>query len=143
MSTRSTRSRPSASTSKGRTEAATAKLKSNSRSKPADNSDTEMLPSEQDEASDAYEEPSDGDVQPLDSDALDDDSEVEETSTRKRKRRVKSPLKKSSTKKGSPKKRKKKNYSSDEAELELKEGQEVVGTVVQAPKTGRGASSSS
>ncbi|KAG7093333.1 hypothetical protein E1B28_007013 [Marasmius oreades] len=72
-----------------------------------------------------------------DSDALDDDEseprKTKRTST-KRKRDLKSPSKKSPTKK---RRRIEKDEDEDDDVLELKEGQEVVGLVVQAPKTGQ------
>ena len=95
-----------------------------------------------DAASDAYQatdDDDDEDVKSLHSDALDDDSDLDAKKLgRKRKRasQIKSPRAKGS----SPRKRRK-NADSDEDEGEgydLKEGQEVVGKVVEAPKTGRG-----
>jgi hypothetical protein len=47
-------------------------------------------------------------------------------------------MKKTLSKKLSPNKKKKDANKKSEDDFELKEGQEVVGTVVQAPKTGRG-----
>ena len=72
------------------------------------------------------------DVRSMDSDALDDD----ETTGNSRKRKRASPAKKVSSKKSSL--RKKGNDEDDEDDFELKEGQEIVGVIVQAPKTGRG-----
>ncbi|KAI8989033.1 hypothetical protein BD414DRAFT_485771 [Trametes punicea] len=90
------------------------------------------------------------DVESLDSDALDEDDFEPSGSPAKRKRTAatgkQSPGKKNTVKKASPrkgkvtalKKRKVMNdENSDGEELELEDGQEVVGTVVQAPKTGR------
>lgn len=87
---------------------------------------------------DAYQEVDDGDdVKSLHSDALDDDGDQEYA----RKRKRASPVKPHRAKGGSPRKRRK-NVASDEDEdgdgYVLKEGQHVVGKVVQAPKTGRG-----
>lgn len=72
------------------------------------------------------------DSKEYDSDALDDDSEAE-TRPKKRKR-VSSVV----TKTRSTRKKKKPADSDAEDEFELREGQEIVGEVVQAPKTGRG-----
>ncbi|KZT08078.1 uncharacterized protein LAESUDRAFT_724064 [Laetiporus sulphureus 93-53] len=81
----------------------------------------------------------DEDETELDSDALDEDSDGP---SRKRKRASKSLVNKRSPKsqKASPRKRRMKarHESEDEEDgLDLKEGQEVVGVVVKAPKTGR------
>jgi hypothetical protein len=90
-------------------------------------------------ASDAYQE-EDDDVKSLHSDALDDDSD-QGTKTHGKKRKRASPVKSRRAKASSPRK-KHKNADSDEDEegedYDLKEGQQVVGRVVQAPKTGRG-----
>ena len=93
--------------------------------------------------SDAYVQDDDSDVESLNSDTLDDPDF--DASGRKRKRTVgsknTSPRKsrffnKSASK--SPSKKKRAPAGNDEEEYE--EGVEVVGTVVQAPKTGRGTS---
>ncbi|KAI0357690.1 hypothetical protein OH77DRAFT_1421782 [Trametes cingulata] len=99
---------------------------------------------------DAFREEEDvSEPESLDSEALDED-DLEDTK-KKRKRTgstsKKSPAKKSTPKKVSPKKtsaspRKKRKIAQedadeDEDDLELEDGQEVVGVVVQAPKTGR------
>jgi hypothetical protein len=91
-------------------------------------------------ASDSYQEQSDqDDIKSLHSDALDDDSDLETKKRGKRKRG--SPVKPPRAKGSSPRKRHK-NAASDEdgegEDYDLKEGQQVVGRVVQAPKTGRG-----
>jgi hypothetical protein len=72
-----------------------------------------------------------------DSDALDEDSDFGEATRKGNKARSSSnPTPKKKTQ--SPRKKKKFAAESDvEFEAELKEGQEVVGVVVQAPKTGR------
>jgi hypothetical protein len=93
-----------------------------------------------DTASDAYQDNDDeDDIRSLHSDALDDDSDLETKKRGKRKRA--SPVKPPRAKGSSPRKRHK-NAASDEDEegedYDLKEGQQVVGRVVQAPKTGRG-----
>ena len=106
--------------------------------------ETEVSESENaadDAASDAYHATDDeDDMESLHSDALDDDSDLDAKKLggrRKRVSQVKSPRAKGS----SPRKRRK-NAASDEDEesygYDLKEGQEVVGRVVQAPKTGQG-----
>lgn len=95
-----------------------------------------------DATSDAYTEQDDEhDVKSLLSDALDDDSDP---GTKKRgggKRKRVSHGKTPRVKGSSPRKRHK-NAASDEDDedeaYELKEGQQVVGKVVQAPKTGHG-----
>ena len=65
----------------------------------------------------------------MDSDNLDDDDF--NNSVKKRKR-------KSSPKKKQVSRKKKSKLDLEDSEEELAEGQEVVGTVVEAPKTGRG-----
>ncbi|KZP20320.1 hypothetical protein FIBSPDRAFT_696207, partial [Athelia psychrophila] len=77
------------------------------------------------------------DTHSLDSDALDEPDEEEEPSkSRKRKRAL--PTKKAQPKKSSPRKKRKSDEVDDsDEEYDLKEGQEIVGTVVEAPKTGR------
>ncbi|GAW00279.1 hypothetical protein LENED_001783 [Lentinula edodes] len=77
-----------------------------------------------------------------DSDALDDDSEFDEADEedeeepRKPKRKRANSGKQDKT--HSPRKRRRKaNKDDEEDDFDLKEGQEVVGEVVQAPKTGR------
>ncbi|KAF8480270.1 hypothetical protein DFH94DRAFT_830903 [Russula ochroleuca] len=93
-----------------------------------------------DAASDADQEKDyEDDVKSLHSDALDDDSDLETkklAGKRKRASHVKTPRAKGS----SPRKRRKNavNYEDEEGEdYDLKEGQQVVGRVVQAPTTGR------
>ena len=103
---------------------------------------SESEPEDADDAtSDAYSEQDDEhDVKSLHSDALDDDSDLE---TKKRgggKRKRVSHDKTPRANGSSPRKRHK-NAASDEdggEVYELKRGQQVVGKVVQAPKTGRG-----
>ena len=94
-----------------------------------------------DAVSDAYQETDDeDDVESLHSDALDDDSDLDTKKLggkRKRAPHVKSPRAK-----GSSPRKKRKNAASEEDEegeaYDLKEGQQIVGKVVQAPKTGHG-----
>jgi hypothetical protein len=97
-----------------------------------------------DSASDTYQEEDDeNDVKSLHSDALDDDSDQEtEKHTRKRKRAP--PIKsrtRTKAKASSPRKRRKSAVSDEDEESErygVKEGQQIVGKVIQAPKTGQG-----
>lgn len=111
-----------------------------------DGDDVDGNQSPSDDGSDVYEEP-EYDVKSLDSDALDDDDDDENESigrSRSRKRKRVSPVK-TSPKKATPRKKKKATVEdTDDADddFDLKEGQEIVGTVVEAPKTGRGALSS-
>ena len=97
----------------------------------------------EDAASEAYlEEDDDFDEKSLHSDALDEDSDVELRPPRvsgKRKRQT--PVKPRAAKGRTPSKRRKSAHSDEDEEEEdtdLKEGQEIVGRVVEAPKTGRG-----
>jgi hypothetical protein len=69
-----------------------------------------------------------------DSDALDDDSDDEEKTSPKKRKRASS---KKSPKTRSPRKKSKTADDSEEF-VEVEDGQEIVGVVVQAPKTGRG-----
>ncbi|KAJ3913290.1 hypothetical protein F5877DRAFT_93251 [Lentinula edodes] len=93
-----------------------------------------------DEVSDSEEQPAK--KKDYDSDALDDDSEFDEADEedeeepRKPKRKRANSGKQDKT--HSPRKRRRKaNKDDEEDDFDLKEGQEVVGEVVQAPKTGR------
>lgn len=85
-------------------------------------------------------EDDDFDEKSLHSDALDEDSDPELKPARvggKRKRST--PVKPHGTKGRTPRKRRKSAHDDEEEEEhDLKEGQEIVGKVVQAPKTGRG-----
>lgn len=95
-----------------------------------------------DATSDAYSEQDDEhDVKSLHSDALDDDSDLETKNHVGGKRKRVSQGKAPRAKVSSPRKRHK-NVASDEDEegesFDLKEGQQVVGKIVQAPKTGHG-----
>ncbi|PCH36828.1 hypothetical protein WOLCODRAFT_92144 [Wolfiporia cocos MD-104 SS10] len=100
------------------------------------------------DAASEYEDEDEEDARSLHSDALDDDDDYIRPagSVRKRKRAASSasPAKRSAkakekAKKSPRKKRRGGAESADESEdaLNLKDGQEVVGVVVQAPKTGR------
>jgi hypothetical protein len=94
-----------------------------------------------DELSDAYEDDSDEDVKSLDSDALDDDNDFQAkaTSPRKRKSATRSSPRKRSPAKSSPRKKgKKAKHEPDDSTSE--KDYEVVGKVVEAPKTGKGTS---
>ncbi|EMD36777.1 hypothetical protein CERSUDRAFT_83800 [Gelatoporia subvermispora B] len=75
----------------------------------------------------------------LDSDALDEEPARKGGQKRKAAPRPVTKNGKASPKKSSPRKRRKKADDSDEDDddLELQEGQEIVGVVVKAPKTGR------
>ena len=85
-------------------------------------------------------EDDDFDEKSLHSDALDEDSDPEVRPARvggKRKRPT--PVKPHVTKGRTPRKKRKSADSDEEEEdYDLKEGQEIVGKVVEAPKTGRG-----
>ena len=71
-----------------------------------------------------------GDVQALDSDNLDDDDADKGKKAGKRRKKV-SPIR-------ARRRRKEAGSDGEESDLELKEGQEVVGKIVRAPKTGQG-----
>lgn len=139
MTSRATRSKAAVKTPRAKDGAAS--KNGRKRRAPTENSDGEEEDAYQDEHSVS-------EAESLDSDALDEDEDVKPTS-RKRKRAApagkKSPAK--TSKNASPKKagasaRKKRKTKAEETEdeddFELEEGQEVVGVVVQAPKTGRG-----
>ena len=93
---------------------------------------------EEDECEDTYSEP-----ESLHSDTLDDDTLPDKSVKRKR---VSSPSKTKSKSKKSPKKansrKKRKTKDEDDEEdpddIELEDGQEIVGVVVKAPTTGLG-----
>ncbi|THG99913.1 hypothetical protein EW145_g7168, partial [Phellinidium pouzarii] len=104
---------------------ANAPIKSDANDSLSDAYENEAVEGEDDDDDD-----DDDDVVVLDSDELDDsDFEAAAKGGRKRKR---------VNKKSSLIRKKKKNVSSDdEEEVELADGQEIVGTVVEAPKTGR------
>ena len=110
-------------------------------------SDHEDVNEPSDDSGDVYEGPisagqdedEDDDAKSMDSDALDDDDDDDdELMGRSRKRKRASPAKKRSPRTKSPRKKRRDNNDESEDDFELKDGQEVVGTVVQAPKTGRG-----
>ena len=83
----------------------------------------------------SQDEGSNTDVQALDSDNLDDDSDAD-TARRGRKAGAERKKRPSAAK---PRKRRREAASEEEeSDLELKEGQEVVGKIVRAPKTGQG-----
>lgn len=76
-----------------------------------------------------------------DSDDLDEDSDGDATAKKSTTGKGKRKAKASPTKKRSPRKKQKASEDEfDDSDLELKEGQEVVGTVVKAPTTGLGMS---
>jgi hypothetical protein len=93
------------------------------------------------QASDTYYESDEEDVQSLHSDALDEDSD-QGSKLRVGKRKRLSPVRSRISKGSSSRKKLRKNAANDANEGEedpgLTEGQELVGMVVQAPKTGRG-----
>ncbi|KAH9171788.1 hypothetical protein EDB89DRAFT_1851971 [Lactarius sanguifluus] len=102
-------------------------------------SDTVSGPDDADDGeSDSYlVEDDDFDEKSLHSDALDDDSDPELKPSGKRKRPT--PVKPRGVKGHTPKRRKRAHSDDDEEEgdHDLKEGQELVGKVVRAPKTGK------
>ncbi|TFY67472.1 hypothetical protein EVG20_g3932 [Dentipellis fragilis] len=124
-----------------------AKAKANAKAKPATRKRAraarDATPSESEgDASDAYEESADAtedEEEALNSDALDDDEDFGGANKRKRKAGTKTRSPKDKKARAPAHKRRRKAYSEDEKddEIELEEGQEVVGVVVQAPKTGR------
>lgn len=91
---------------------------------------TKVIP-KKDEDSESNVSQSDEDQQEYDSDALDGS---EDEAKMKKRKRVSSSQKKTTR---SPRK-KQKASESEEDDFDLKDGQEIVGVVVQAPKTGRG-----
>jgi len=113
---------------------------------PSENGSVSSGPKDADDGvSDTYQEEEDDDdgdddVKSLHSDALDDDSD-QETKKHTRKRKRASPVKPRRTKGTSPRKRGKRAAREGEGEGEeydLKDGQQIVGKVVEAPKKGRG-----
>ncbi|EKM57150.1 uncharacterized protein PHACADRAFT_92896 [Phanerochaete carnosa HHB-10118-sp] len=92
----------------------------------------------EDEQSDAYEDEEEvvSDADSINSENLDDERE---TKPAKRKRASAKSAKSSPKKTSSPRKKRKTSEEDEdtESELELQDGQEIVGRVVQAPKTGR------
>lgn len=115
-----------------------------------DESETSNSEEESGDDSDVYNNSTvdDGDALSLDSDALDDSDFDGATKSGKRRKRTSvatkaSPSKGSSAtsspKKSNPSPAKRRKVSTGEDDEDLKEGQEIVGTVVQAPKTGRGS----
>jgi hypothetical protein len=97
-----------------------------------------------DASEDEYEVPASDEeaVEELDSDALDDDDDFDAPTVKGKRKRTspsKSQTNKPKSDKGvSPrKKRRSKADANNDEELELAEGQEIVGRVIQAPKEGR------
>ncbi|KAJ3510472.1 hypothetical protein NLJ89_g4655 [Agrocybe chaxingu] len=92
---------------------------------------------DEEEYQDDEEEPQRGGGKVYDSDALDEDSDFEDDANGKKRKRK--SMARSSPKKGRSPKKKRKTEEEDEDDYEddLPEGTEVVGKVVQAPKTGR------
>jgi hypothetical protein len=105
-----------------------------SRTRVAHNGDENSFEDQGDEDGDD----DDIDAKEYDSDALDDDSDTKPSKEKKRKGVANSSPTKKAT---SPRKRRKAQDEDDDEdeEFELKEGQEIVGIIVQAPKKGRGA----
>ncbi|KAI0725484.1 hypothetical protein C8Q72DRAFT_852371 [Fomitopsis betulina] len=88
----------------------------------------------------AYKYPHDGDdddESSLDSDALDEDDDVGAPRKRKRVSEKATPKKPTPKKKQKQKQKQREESEEEDPEFDLKDGQEVVGVVVQAPKTGR------
>ncbi|KAI0752617.1 hypothetical protein C8Q80DRAFT_1147298 [Daedaleopsis nitida] len=167
MSGRSTRSRKADSTAAAGKKAQTASAKRGSRyfsqtttrkggnrAEPDDDEHEEITEANGEDGEDGEDaDYGASDIDSLHSDALDDESDVLESSAersgKKRKRVSAASPKKGGSKagakgpgkasKGSPRKKRKpaKDSEEEESDLELQEGQEIVGVVVQAPKTGR------
>ncbi|KAK7453339.1 hypothetical protein VKT23_012018 [Stygiomarasmius scandens] len=129
--TRSTRVSPTKPTVKQ----PLAKTPKSSSTKPSRKTKNDVEDDEEDDpVDDAYDE--DKADKAYDSDALDDDTDFEDADSGKKRKRKASSQK--SPKKATKAPRKKRRLAKDaEEEVELKDGQEVVGEVVQAPKTGR------
>jgi hypothetical protein len=137
---RSTRCKTSQAPSKpiGRSTKVSKPKRRQQRGKAADDEDhMDLVESSSDDSGDVYEElasagEDEDDVEPMDSDALDD-----KAIDKSRKRKCASPA---SSRTKSPRKKKKDNNDESEDNFDLKDGQleEVVGTIVPAPKTGRG-----
>ncbi|EED79346.1 predicted protein [Postia placenta Mad-698-R] len=109
-----------------------------------DEEDEERSGSEGDRSDeDVYRSEDEEDVESLDSDALDEESDGGAKGPKKRKRAA-PRSKKASPRKASLRKKRKRADESDEDDddLDLKEGQEVVGIVVTAPTIGWGGSCS-
>ncbi|EED77629.1 predicted protein [Postia placenta Mad-698-R] len=105
-----------------------------------DEEDEERSGSEGDRSDeDVYRSEDEEEVESLDSDALDEESDGGAKGPKKRKRAAPGS-KKASPRKASLRKKRKRADESDEDDddLDLKEGQEVVGIVVKAPTTGWG-----
>ena len=127
-----------AASTKKSAKASPSKSPSKSKAKPATSQRSKHFTKTEDEDLEGSEYASDaGDTKAkqYDSDALDDDSDDEEKPSPKKRKRA-SPRK--STKTRSPRKKSKTADESEEEFVEVEDGQEVVGIVVQAPKTGRG-----
>lgn len=152
-STRSTANKASTSTKKATPASKVSKAKANPRQKKvkpssSDADEPEEVEDKSESENDAYREHSDEeDAVSLHSDNLDDD-EDEVPKPQKRKRaptsrngRLKSGAKRSPHTAPAKKTKKRKVTGEDSdgpEEIELEDGQEIVGVVVQAPKSGRG-----
>jgi hypothetical protein len=113
-------------------------MRVNGRKRVAKTAASESEDAADDAVSDAYQETDDeDDVESLHSDALDDDSDLDTKKLGGKRKRA--PHAKSPRGKGSSPRKKRKNAEDEEGEAyDLKEGQQIVGKVVQAPKTGHG-----
>lgn len=121
----------------------TPKRRANGRKRVVEKALSDSEPEDADDGtSDAYSEQDDEhDVKSLLSDALDDDSDLETKKRGSGKRKRVSHGKTPRANGSSPRKRHRNAVSDEDEEgevYELKEGQQVVGKIVQAPKTGRG-----
>lgn len=148
METRTTRS-TTQKTTKGDTKTSDAAGPSNSTNKkrPAPPSDDEELTGDEQndsEGDNTFHDDEQDDLESINSDNLDDDESLSLSKRGKRASQSPEKTKKAApAQKSSPRKKRKiaraGNDSGDEdVELELEEGQEIVGRVVQAPKSGRG-----
>ncbi|THU97551.1 hypothetical protein K435DRAFT_857497 [Dendrothele bispora CBS 962.96] len=116
------------------------KTSRNSKKRNAEELDQEDdVPAEDDD--DAYDEEAKGKKEKeYDSDALDDDTDFEDADSgkkRKRKATSKKSPRKSANKAPRKRRRLEEVEAGEEGGVELKDGQEIVGEVVQAPKSGR------
>ena len=106
-----------------------------------DEEDDRVESSAEDDASEGYKDSDNDsgeeDAGALDSDALDEDDDVQPNNKRKRGGQA---GERGRSKKASPRKRRKKDEDKEqEWDEEDEDGREIVGRVVEAPKTGRGA----
>jgi hypothetical protein len=110
---------------------------SSGRSTPKRKKVPESEPEHNSDDGDASSRDYEDDARALDSDAIDED----DFPVKKPKPMRSLPKKKAPSQKEPPKKRRKRAHGSDEDDdLELEDGQQVVGTIVNAPTTGQGTS---